>query len=293
MNSKLNKPHIFSHLILVVYGLLCIVPFILIVSTSFSNENDVLTNGFSFLPQHFTAVAYKYVFKNAMAILRAYGITIIFAFGGSFLAILLMTGLGYSLSREFFILRKPVAWILIFTMFFNGGLVPNYIIRTQVYHLGNSIWIYLTDALVTAYTVFVFRTFFSQVPKSLIEAAELDGASEFQVLRHVMLPLSTAVLATYTFMQVVIRWNDFSVCMYYIQDTNLYSLQYMLQEILNEAQYLTTLKQVMPGAVAGVELPSETLKYALCVVISTPMFFVFPFFQKYFTKGMVVGSVKG
>ena len=293
MNKKLNRKPIFSHLILTLYGLLCIVPFILILSTSFSNENDVLEKGFSFLPQNFTTIAYKYVFKNAEAIFRAYGVTIIYAFGGAVLAILLMTGLGYSLSREFFILRKPVSWILIFTMFFNGGLIPNYIIRTQVYHLGNTIWVYLLDAAVTAYTVFVFRTFFSQVPKSLIEAAELDGASEFQVLRHVMLPLSTAVLATYTFMQIVIRWNDFGVTMYYIQDTNLYSLQYMLQQILNELQYLNTLKQVMPSAVAGVELPSETLKYAMCIVISTPMFFVFPFFQKYFSKGMVVGSVKG
>ena len=115
----------------------------------------------------------------------------------------------------------------------------------------------------------------------------------FQILSTVVIPLSTPVLATYTFRQIITRWNDFSVTMYYIQDTKLYTVQYLLQQILNEAKYLATLKQVMPDAVAGVSLPSETLKYAMCVVVSTVMFFVFPFFQRYFSKGMVVGSVKG
>ncbi len=293
MRKKLANKHLISHFLLLVYSLLCIVPFILIVSASFSKESDVLENGFKFLPEHFTTEAYTYVFDNASAIIRSYAVTIVYAFGGAALAILIMTGMGYSLSRKFFIFKKPVSWLLIFTMFFHGGLIPSYIIRTQVYHLGNTIWIYLVDALVAAYTVFVFRTFFSQLPESLFEAAELDGASEFQILRNVVIPLSTPVLATYTFRDVVIRWNDFSVTMYYVQDPKLYTVQYLLQQILNEAQYLATLKQVMPDAVAGVDLPSETLKYAMCVVISTAMFFVFPFFQRYFSKGMVVGSVKG
>ncbi|MBP3627478.1 MAG: carbohydrate ABC transporter permease [Clostridia bacterium] len=272
--------------------LLCIIPFLLLVSISFSNENDILTFGFKLIPQHFTFEAYKYILSDFMTLLRAYGVTAVSAFGGAALSITIMAAMGYTLARPHFIFKKFLSIVLIITMFFSGGLVPSYIINTQVFHLGNSMWIYLLHGLVSAYTVFVFRTFFAQIPSSLIEAAELDGASEVQVLTQVIIPLSTAVLATYTFMQVVSRWNDFTVTMYYIQDTKLYTLQYMLQQILNEAKFLNELKKTMPIS-NTVAVPSETLKYAMCVLASGPMLCIFPFFQRYFSKGMVVGAVKG
>ncbi|MBQ9965882.1 MAG: carbohydrate ABC transporter permease [Clostridia bacterium] len=291
MSKREPKP-IFSHLFFIAYMLICIIPFLLLVSISFSNENDVLNKGFSLIPENFTTEAYTHILSDITTLLRAYGVTAISAFGGAILSITVMAALGYTLARPHFIFKKFLSIVLIITMFFHGGLVPSYIINTQVFHLGNSIWIYLVNGMVSAYTVFVFRTFFAQIPTSLIEAAELDGASEMQLLTKVILPLSTAVIATYTFMQIVARWNDFSVTMYYIQDTELYTLQYLLQQILNEAKFLAELKKTMPlGDMTAI--PSETLKYAMCVLASAPMLFVFPFFQRYFSKGMVVGAVKG
>lgn len=290
--SKRKESTWFIHIIFAVYMLICIVPFLLLVAVSFSNENDVLTYGYSLIPKNFTAEAYKYILSDLSTLLRAYGVTAVYAIGGAVLSIVVMAAMGYTLARPHFIFKKFLSIVLIITMFFNGGLVPTYIINTQVFHLGNSMWIYILNGMVAAYTVFVFRTFFAQLPVSLIEAAELDGASELQVLTQVIVPLSTAVIATYTFMGVVSRWNDFTVTMYYIQDTKLYTLQYLLQQILNEATFLNELKKTMPIS-DMVAVPSETLKYAMCVLASGPMLVIFPFFQKYFSKGMVAGAVKG
>ncbi|MBQ8649202.1 MAG: carbohydrate ABC transporter permease [Clostridia bacterium] len=290
--SKRKESTWFIHIIFAVYMLICIVPFLLLVAVSFSNENDVLTYGYSLIPKNFTTEAYKYILSDLSTLLRAYGVTGVYAIGGAVLSIVIMAAMGYTLARPHFIFKKFLSIVLIITMFFNGGLVPTYIINTQVFHLGNSMWIYILNGMVAAYTVFVFRTFFAQLPVSLIEAAELDGASELQVLTQVIVPLSTAVIATYTFMGVVSRWNDFTVTMYYIQDTKLYTLQYLLQQILNEATFLNELKKTMPIS-DMVAVPSETLKYAMCVLASGPMLVIFPFFQKYFSKGMVAGAVKG
>ncbi len=286
----------YVHLFFALYMALCILPFLLVVAISFSNEDDVLRYGFSLIPQNFTTTAYEYILGDVTTLLRAYGVTIVYAFGGAMLGIIHMAALGYALSRPHFIFRKFLNIYLLITMFFNGGLIPTYILNTQVYHLGDSMWIYLLPGLVSAYNVFVFRTFFSQIPSSLIEAAELDGASEMQLLTQVILPLSKPVIATYTFTGIVARWNDFTTSMYYIQNEKLYTLQYLLQLMLNEARFLESMKAQMPNlsemdTIANI--PTETLKYAMCVLASAPMLFLFPFFQRYFSKGVTLGAVKG
>lgn len=294
--SKREDSNWYAHLFFAIYMALCILPFLLVVAISFSNEDDVLRYGFSLIPQNFTTVAYEYILGDLTTLLRAYGVTIIYAFGGAALGILHMAAMGYSLSRPHFIFRKFLNIYLLITMFFNGGLIPTYILNTQVYHLGDSMLIYLLPGLVSAYNVFVFRTFFSQIPSSLIEAAELDGASELQLLTKVIIPLSTPVIATYTFTGIVARWNDFTVSMYYIQNTKLYTLQYLLQLMLNEARFLESMKSQMPllSELQTVSsIPTETLKYAMCVLASAPMLFLFPFFQRFFAKGVTLGAVKG
>jgi len=284
------------HLFFIIYMALCILPFLLVISISFSEENDVLRYGFSLIPREFATTAYEYILSDVSTLLQAYGVTIIYAFGGAVLGIAHMAAFGYALSRPHFIFKKFLNVYLLITMFFHGGLIPSYILNTQVYHLGDSMWIYLLPGLVSAYQVFVFRTFFSQIPSSLIEAAELDGASEMQLLGTVILPLSKPVIATYTFTGIVARWNDFTISMYYIQNPKLYTLQYLLQLMLNEARFLESLKSQMPidSTVQGIaDIPTETLKYAMCVLASAPMLFLFPFFQRYFSKGVTLGAVKG
>ncbi len=293
MKKRFSLSKLPIHIFFIIYSLLCILPFILILSISFSDENDIINNGFALIPQHFSADAYKQIFGNPSSLLQAYLVTIVYAVGGTLLKILIEAMMGYVLSRDICAFKKPLNAMLVITMFFNGGLIPSYIINTQWFHLGDSIWIYLLSGLMGAYNVFVFRTFFSTIPKSLIESAMLDGASEMNILRIIVIPLSKPVLATFSFMSLIAKWNDYTTSMYYITEPKLYTLQYLLQNILNEAEFLKSLKESMPGLADVVAVPSETLKYAMCILAAGPMVIVFPAFQKYFAKGMVVGAVKG
>ena len=293
MNKKKFSYKAFVHLFFVLYGFICIVPFLLIVSISLSNETDIINKGFSLIPEHFSGAAYSQIFQNPKSLINAYGVTILNAVAGTALAIIMQAMLGYVLSRDTCAFKKPINIMLVITMFFHGGLIPSYVINTQVFHLGDTIWIYILSGCMSAYTVFVFRTFFSTIPKSLIESAQLDGATEMQMLAKITVPLSKPVLATFTFTGMLSRWNDYSIPMYYITDDKLYNLQYLLQQILNEATFLKQLKDSMPQVADAVAIPSETLKFAMCILAAGPMVLVFPFFQKYFAKGMVVGAVKG
>ena len=293
MNNKKFSYKAFVHLFFVLYGFICIIPFLLIVSISLSNETDIINKGFNLIPAHFSGDAYSQIFQNPKALIGAYGVTLLNAVAGTALAIIMQAMLGYVLSRDTCVFKKPINIMLIITMFFSGGLIPSYVVNTQVFHLGDTIWIYIISGCMSAYNVFVFRTFFSTIPKSLIESAQLDGATEMQMLAKITVPLSKPVLATFTFTGMLARWNDYTIPMYYITDDRLYNLQYLLQQILNEAAFLKQLQDSMPQLASAVAIPSETLKFAMCVLAAGPMVLVFPFFQKYFAKGMVVGAVKG
>ena len=271
---------------------LFILPFVLIVSISFSNENDITRFGYSLIVKNISTTAYAYIFKNPQSIINSYLVTTFFAFAGTAVSIFVMALSGYALSRDAFTYKKFVTYPLLLTMFFSGGLIPLYIINTQVFHLTNNLMVYIMWGMISGYTIFVFRSFFSQIPKSLIESADLDGANEFQILWHVILPLSTPVLATFGFIGIVTRWNNFEASLYYISIPKLYSLQYLLQLVLKEVAFLRMSMSGVPEGVTGV-IPMETIKFAMCVVAAGPMVLVFPFFQKYFSKGMVVGAVKG
>ena len=198
--------------------------------------------------------------------------------------------LAYPLSRRSYKLRTFTTWYLFITTLFGGGLVPTYLVNTNLLHLDNTIWIYILPGMVSAWTVIVIRTFYQSIPESLVEAAKLDGASEFRIYFQIMLPLSVPVLATYGFMALIGKWNDWNTSLIYITDTRLYSLQYLLQKILREADML---KQMAEEGMSTYDIPTETMRYAMSVIVAGPMLFVFPFFQKYFAKGMMIGSVKG
>ncbi len=281
------------HIFFILYSLLCIIPFWLIISISLSAESDIVKEGFAIIPNRFTLEAYEYIFNDASALWRAYAVTGLYAVVGTVLSVVVMAMFGYSLSRQNYVFKKPLVYYTLFTMLFSGGLVPSFVINTQYFGLQNNLLMYLINGMVSGFTVFVFRTFFMQIPSSLVEAASIDGAKEHQILLKVIIPLSKPVLATYTFTGVVSRWNDFTISMYYFQEDKYWTLQYMLQNILNEAAFLNALKEQMSQYAELIVVPSETLKYAMCVLAAGPMVIIFPFFQKYFSKGMVIGAVKG
>lgn len=288
---KLKENNFLIHLFFIVFSLACVIPFVMLISVSFSSENAVANLGFSVLPREFTTLAYKSIFSNPTDLVRAFVLTAITSLLGAFIAIIVMSMLGYALARPHFIFRKFITKALLVTMLFSGGLIPSYVINTQVYHLGNNPLMYIINGMAAAATIFIFRTFFQQLPNGLIESAELDGATEMQILIKIVIPLSTACMASYMFMQVISRWNAFEVSMYYMTDKNWFTLQYLLQLILNEAQTLAQMAQAM--GLSGNDIPTETLKFAMCVITTIPTLIIFPYFQRYFSKGMTIGSVKG
>lgn len=285
---------IVTHTFFILFSLCCILPFLLLISISFSLEKDVINGGFSLIPAHFSTAAYEYVLSDPSALVNAYGVTAFYAFAGTAISVCFMAGIAYALARKTFRYKKALTIFLLITMLFNGGLTAQYIFNTQVYHIGDSLWIYLfNSSTVAAYTVFVFRTFFRQIPESLLESANLEGANEWQLLTKIMLPLSKPVFATFGFMGAVSRWNDLQVSLYYISENKLFTLQLLLQNVLNQAEYLKELQKTMQIPINFGSIPVETMKFAMCILASGPMILCFPFFQKYFTKGMVVGAVKG
>ena len=288
---------VFIHIFFVLLSLMYILPMLLVVSASFTSERVLVTGGFGLIPKEFTLEAYRIAFKNPTQVLRAYGVTIAQAFLGTFLTTLLMGLAAYPLSRSNFRFKTPVTWYIFFTMLFSGGTIPTYIIYTKWYGLLNSFWVYILPGLSGgAWGILCFRAFFKSVPESLFESARLDGANELLCYFRIAIPLSTPIIATQAFMGLVGRWNNWTTSYVYIRDSKLYTLQYLLQKVLNEINFIKSMTSTTAANaidLTGYKLPAESMKYALCVIAAGPMLVAFPFFQKYFAKGLVIGSVKG
>lgn len=293
INKKRCNYKTVIHIFFILFSLSFIIPMLLVVSASLTNE-DALMKGYSLIPLQFDTAAYKLAFEDTNQLVNSYIVTIIESFIGTFLSTIIMALCAYPLSRPNFRLRKVLTYLIFFTMLFGGGLIPSYILNTKYLHLGNSVWIYIIPGLASAWNIIIFRTFFQGLPESLVEAAKIDGASELRIFFRIIIPLSTPVLATLSFFGLLDRWNDWYTALIYIRDTKLYSLQYLLQRLLMDAEFLKSMQQ--QGISIGEEAlkaPTETFKFAMCVLAAGPMMVIFPFFQKYFAKGLLVGSVKG
>lgn len=296
MNLAKKKKKTAGQLILngifIIMCLLVLYPFIMLISASLSNEADLVKYGYKLIPKRIDLTAYKLIFENPAVVFNAYKITIIFSIIGTVAGVLCMSLIAYPLSRKDFRSRNKVSFYLFFTMLFSGGLVPSYILNTQYLHLNNTIWIYILPFLVSPWYVFMMRTFFAGIPNEIIESARMDGAKEFRILFQFVYPLSKPVLAAIALFTLLERWNDWMTALLYIDDSNLISLQYLLQSMMKNAE------MIMDAQNAGVTMdmetiPSETLRMAMAMVVAGPALIVFPFFQKYFVQGLTVGSVKG
>lgn len=289
-----NKGQILLHIVFVLLSLCYILPLMIVISASFSSEKSLYTGGgFSLFPKEFSLDAYKLVFDDPTQIIQSYITTATFSVVGTIMSVIVMAFLAYPLVRNNFKGKRFVNMFLLITMLFSGGMVPSYILNTTYLHLDDTIWIYILPGLVSAYNVFVLKAGYKGIPEELIEAAKVDGANEFYVCFRIMIPLAKATLATVAFLSLIGRWNDWVTTSIYIRSPKLYSLQYLLQKILQEVQYMKSL--VDEGVLMNTDgmLPSESLRYALMLVAAGPMLIVFPFFQKYFVKGMTIGAVKG
>ena len=281
------------HLFFILFGLACLIPFLVIVSASFSDEMDLARYGFGLIPKKFDLTAYAYLFENPRTIINAYLVTIFITVVGTFLGTLFITMVAFTLARKNFRFRSLLTTYIFFPTLFSGGLVSSYLINTQYLHLRDNLLALILPSLINVFHVIMVRTFFMQLPESLFEAAKMDGASEYMLFFKIALPLSKPVIATVAFLGALSKWNEWYNAMLYIRNEDLVPLQYMLQRMMMSIQSLLNAMQSVPTMVDITSLPDENLRMAMLVVAIGPMMLVFPFFQKYFVKGMTVGAVKG
>ncbi len=294
--NKLNKaarkiPTACLHLFFIIATVTWFAPFVLMVAISFSTEADVVRYGYSFIPKNFTFEAYSVLFEEIGTMVWAAAFTLLVSFGGAVLMNVFNALLAYPLSRPDCRFKGWVNRLLIFTMLFSGGTISLYILNTNYLHLNDTVLIYLIPYC-SAWGVILYRTFFRSVPETLFEAAKLDGASEFRVLCHVVVPLSKSMIFMQIFQMTIDGWNQWQTTLLYVTKKELWTIQYFMQMMMQYASEMKELYMANP-AFAGKELPIETMRYAMAVIAVIPVLVIFPFFQKYFAKGVTVGSVKG
>ena len=282
-----------AHVVLIVFSLMAVLPFILLISASLTEENAALKYVFGFIPKVFSLAAYKYISYQSKMIIRAYGITIFTTVIGTSVGLTMTSMLGYGLSKDI-PGRRILNFFVVFTMLFNGGLVPTYLVYTKYLHLGNTIWaLIIPSLLMNAFHVMLVRNYFStSIPESLIESAKLDGASEMMIFRAIVLPLSKPIMATIGLMLALSYWNNWTNGLYYLDDTSLYSIQNVLNAINNNIIAINSVSN-MGLAINKSEVPALTARMAIAVIGIVPMLCIYPFFQKYFVKGITIGAVKG
>lgn len=293
MSLKKNKFYILVDVFFVLACLAVIVPMWLIVAISFTSESEIMMNGYSFIPKAFSIEGYKYIFESPMTLVRAYGVTAFTSIVGVFLSVVVMLLAAYALSRKEFVARRFVSFYLFFTMLFSGGLVSSYILITQYLHLNNNLLVYILPSLVNVWYLFLLRTTIQNLPEAIIESARVDGAGEFRILFQIVVPISKPGIATVTLYVLLNFWNSWQPSLLYMNNDKLITLQYMLQKMLKNIEFLMKNMENLPEDISSAEIPGENIRMAMALLVAGPMLVVFPFFQKYFAKGVAVGSVKG
>lgn len=259
-------------------------PLLYVVSVSLTPYSEVLKNGgFVVIPRQITFESYR-IFLNDTLIPRAYGITLFITVVGTALNLLLTSLMAYPLSKRYLPGRTALLFLVAFTLLFNGGVVPTYLI-VKMTGLVNSVWSMILPSVVWSFNLLIMKTFFEGLPQELDEAARIDGAGEWKILGRIVLPLSMPVMATVGLFYAVGHWNEFFQAIMYINDSSKYPLQVILRNILASS--------MMPPLDAEDVLPSESLQMSAVLLSALPIIVVYPFVQKYFTQGMLLGSVKG
>ncbi len=279
---------------MVIFASICLIPFILMVTGSFTDNNTVLLNGYSFFPEKWSLEAYRIIFKYPQKILDAYKVTMFVTFAGTSISLAITTLSGYALSRPNFRSRNSIAFFLYFPSLFSGGLIPWYIMMTQVLKLTDSVWALIVPSLVSTFNIFVVRNYIkTSIPLELFESAKIDGASEMTTFIKVIVPLLKPVTATVGLFIALGYWNDWFMSNLFITTTSKYSLQYYLYSMLNSTRVLQELKAMIGDVSIDIDIPTETTKLAMAVVSTGPILFLYPFVQRYFVTGLVIGSIKG
>ncbi len=283
------------NVLFIILAAIAILPFIFVIIISISSEESIRLFGYSFFPRSLSGSAYKFLWNEKSTIFNALFISVVVTIGGTLLGLVLTTTMGYVLSRPVFKLKNFYTWVVFIPMIFNGGMVASYVVNANILNLKNTIWVLILPLAVSSFNIIVCKTFFrATIPDSLIESAKIDGASQLKIFKSIVLPISKPVLATIGLFLTFGYWNDWFQSSLYISNQKLVSLQALLNNIMKSLEYISN----NPSAGLSLQqyrsqMPSESVRMAIAVIIVVPIACAYPFFQKYFISGLTIGAVKG
>ncbi len=299
VESKINrvKPvtNIIFSAVFAILALTCVIPAIFIVIISFSSMESINEIGYSFWPTSWSLDAYRYLWNNRTMIGTAFLVSVFVTIGGTVIGLYLTAAMGYALSRSSFKLNKLYTIIVFIPMVFGGGLVSTYNVYSSMLNIKDTIWVLILPLAVSSFNVIICKTFFkTTIPQSILESAEIDGASQMRTYFTIVLPISKPLLATIGILLSFSYWNDWFLSLMYISDADMYSLQAVLMNVEKNIEFLAQNANTMGASAAAyaLSMPKEPMRMAMAVLIVTPIACVYPFFQQYFVSGLTIGSVK-
>ena len=275
--------------LLAVFSLVCLFPFLLVISASFTDEYTLLWEGYRLIPSKWATTAYQLLLQTSQ-LTDAYLVTVFITVVGTAASILITSMMAYALSVKKLRIRNGVAFFVYFTMLFSGGMVANYLLITKYLHLKDNILVYILPALISPWNMMLLRNFFATIPESLAESAKIDGANDMTILVKIILPIAKPGLVTISLFYALGYWNEWFKAMMYMDKENLITLQYLIMKILRNINFANT---VAGNIGVSMNVPTYTARMATVVVTIGPIIFLYPFLQKYFVKGLTVGGVKG
>jgi putative aldouronate transport system permease protein len=282
---------IIFYIVIALFTLICLFPFVLMIVSSFMNEKEIVAEGFKLFPKELSTSAYEFLFRNPTKLMHSYSVTIFITVVGTVSGLLIMSMAGYVLSRNDFKYRNAISFFIYFTTLFSGGLVPSYILMVNYLGLKDNVLAMILPGMVSAWSIFLMRNFMKAIPDSLYESAAIDGAGDFRIYWQIFMPLATPSLATIGLFLALGYWNEWYNAMLYIQSQIKFPLQFFLQKIVTQANVQLLIQQ---GVVVNTsDLPSESIKMATAVMAIGPIILLYPFVQKYFVSGLTIGAVKG
>jgi putative aldouronate transport system permease protein len=292
MKKKPSDESVFQiagYFILGIIGLVTIIPFLVLIGSSFAPESEILKYGYTIIPRSISLDAYGLIFNYPAKLLHAYLITILITVCGTVLSLFISSMSAFVLSRKNVRYRNHLAFFLYFTTLFSGGLAPFFIVVSNVYHLRNTFLVLLLLPMFNVLYILILRNFIKSIPDSLVEAAEMDGANDFYIYIRIILPLLKPALASIGLFTALYYWNDWWTANMFVEKESLHPLQFVLYQILSSVNLAAN----MVNNIASFNMPKETLKLAMTVVSTGPIILAYPFIQKYFVKGVTLGAIKG
>ncbi len=299
-NSRLGSvslpTEVIFHIIIGLYALICVIPFIFVIIISFTAESSIRDIGYSFIPKLLSVESYQYVWKTGDQLFRSFFNSIFTSAIGTVLSVLLCILYSYTLFRKDFKFRQFFLFFSFFTMLFGGGLTPTYMVCKNMLGLNDNYAALIVPLLVNPFNFIIMRTFFqSSVPEALIESAAIDGSGEYRTLFQIIVPVSKPGIATIALLNMLAYWNEWFIALLYIRSAKFIPLQYMLIKMQQQAEFLVNNSSKLGAEAAAIaaSLPKDSLRMALVVIIVVPIAFAYPFFQRYIISGLTIGAVKG